>query len=388
VGDATDTGAGGPLEGLKVLDLTRFLPGGFGTLLLADLGADVIKVEAPGMGDGVRTIVRDGVASSHLALNRGKRSVALDLRKEGSAEVLDRLVGWADVVVEAHKPGQLDRLGIGYEAMSAKYPALVWCSLTGFGDFGPNAAYAGHDVTYLGVSGLLGRLADGPPSLPLATVSLPIAATMAVVGILAAVHQATRTGRGTRLDANMTDAAMWSLSEEVAQAAQSPAPPWPANAARTCYLCADGRYVTVAAGEPRTWAALCEALQVPDLAEHRFGKGDDAAAQARLSEVFATRPAAEWVSNPGLLGGVGAVNEVEDLLDDPQVTGRDSLVAIPGTQARVLANPIRFMGEAGTDASHGLRPPPDLGGDTDAVLTALGLEPSAIEDLRSTGVIA
>jgi alpha-methylacyl-CoA racemase len=388
VAEATETGTGGPLEGLKVLDLTRFLPGGFGTLLLADLGADVVKVEAPGMGDGVRTIVRNGVAASHFALNRGKRSVALDLRKEGAAEVLDRLVGWADVVIEAHKPGQLDKLGIGYEAMSARYPALVWCSLTGFGDFGPNAAFAGHDVTYLGVSGLLARLADGAPTLPLATVSLPLGATMAVVGILAAVHQATRTGKGTRLDANMTDAAMWSLSEEVAQAAQAPAPPWPANAARDCYRCADGRYVTVAAGEPRTWAALCEGLEVPELAEHRFGRGDDAAARARLAEVFATRPAADWVAEPGLLGGVGAINEVEELLDDPQVVGRDSLVAIPGSEARVLANPIRFHGQGGSAASHGLRPPPDLGADTDAVLRDLGLDLEAVEGLRGAGVIS
>jgi alpha-methylacyl-CoA racemase len=388
VGDATDAGAGGPLEGLKVLDLTRFLPGGFGTLLLADLGADVIKVEAPGMGDGVRTIVRDGVAASHIALNRGKRSVALDLRKDGAAEVLERLVGWADVVIEAHKPGQLDRLGFGYEAMSAKYPALVWCSLTGFGDHGPNAASAGHDVTYLGMSGLLDRLADGAPSLPLATVSIPLGALMSVVGILAAVHQATRTGRGTRLDANMTDAAMWSLSEEVAQAAQAPSPPWPANAARTCYLCADGRYVTVAAGEPRTWAALCEGLEVPDLVEQRYPRGDDALAQARLAEVFATKPAADWVASPGLAAGVGPVNEVEDLLEDPQVTGRDSLVSIPGTEARVLANPIRFEGQGGTAASSALRPPPDLGGDTDAVLSELGLGADALEELRSSGVIA
>jgi alpha-methylacyl-CoA racemase len=387
VGDATATGAGGPLDGLKVLDLTRFLPGGFGTLLLADLGAEVIKVEAPGMGDGLRGIVRNGVPASHIALNRGKRSVALDLRQDGAVEVLDRLVGWADVVVEAHKPGQLDRLGMGYEAMSAKYPALVWCSITGFGDHGPNVSFAGHDITYLGVSGLLGRLGDGDPTPPGATVAVPLGGSMAVIGILAAVHQATRTGKGSRLDASMTDAAMWFLSEDVAQAAQAPAPGWPASAMRDCYRCADGRFVTVAANEPRTWAALCEALDVPELATHRSSSGDDAAVHARIAEVFATRPAAHWAATPGLLGGVGAINEVEELLDDPQVTGRDSLVSIPGTEMRVLANPIRFHGEGGTDASHALRPPPDLGGDTDAVLGDLGLAPEEIEGLRSSGVI-
>jgi len=385
--DATQTGAGGPLEGLKVLDLTRFLPGGFGTLLLADLGADVVKVEAPGMGDGLRGIIRNGVPASHLALNRGKRSVALDLRQDGSAAVLERLVEWADVVVEAHKPGQLDRLGIGYEAMSARFPALVWCSITGFGDHGPNASFPGHDMTYLGVSGLLGRLTEGPPTVPNTTLAVQLGGTLAVVGILAAVHQASRTGKGTRLDASMTDASMWFLSEDVAQAAAAPAPGWPASAARNCFVCADGRYVTVAANEPRTWAALCEALGLGELVPYVRG-GDEDALSARLAEAFAARPAAHWVVEPGLAGGVGAVNEVEDLLEDPQVTGRDSLVTIPGTDVRVLANPIRFNGEGGTDASHGLRPPPDLGADTDSVLAALGLDQAAVAELRSTGVIA
>ena len=138
---------GAPLHDVKVLDLSRMAPGAFCTLLLADLGADVVKVEAPGAGDGLRGIVGpEGFGASHVALNRGKRSLALDLRNPAAAAVLRRLVGWADVVVESHRPGQLDRFGLGYEAMSTEQPALVWCSITGFGDFGPRADEPGHGL--------------------------------------------------------------------------------------------------------------------------------------------------------------------------------------------------------------------------------------------------
>jgi crotonobetainyl-CoA:carnitine CoA-transferase CaiB-like acyl-CoA transferase len=203
----------GPLAGVRVLDLSRFAPGAYCTLLLADLGADVVKVEAPGDGDGLRGRYGGGFDAAHVALNRGKRSVALDLRHDRAPEVLERLVAWSHVVVESHRPGQLDRFGLGYDAMTARHPHVVWCSITGFGDFGPNAEQPGHDLTYLGASGLLSRLAEGNPTPPGTVVSLPLAATMASTGILAALHEAQRTGRGTRLDANMTDSAMWVRSE-------------------------------------------------------------------------------------------------------------------------------------------------------------------------------
>jgi crotonobetainyl-CoA:carnitine CoA-transferase CaiB-like acyl-CoA transferase len=371
-----------------VLDLSRMFPGAFCTLLLADLGAEVLKVEGPGAGDGMRSHVPGEFSASHTALNRGKRSLVLDLRNAGAAAVLGRLAEWADIVVESHRPGLLDELALGYEAMSARNPRLVWCSITGFGDVGPNTRAPGHDLTYLGYAGLLSRLADGPTTPSSTSLSLPLGALMAASGVLAALNEVGRTGRGSRLDVNMTDSAMWVLAEDFARAANAPGPGWGTFAARNVYRCADGREVTVASTEPRTWARLCEALDTPELAGHRLGIDDDAPVTARLTDVFATKPAAEWLLDPGLAGGVGPVNDVADLLDDPQVTDRGSLVPLTGSDIRVLANPIRFGGALGDEASHALHEPPELGADTDAALAAVGLTADEVATLRAEGVVA
>jgi alpha-methylacyl-CoA racemase len=377
-----------PLTGVRILDLSRFAPGAYCTLLLADLGADVVKVEAPGAGDGLRGMYGGGFDAAHVALNRGKRSIVLDLRHDRAATVLERLVGWAHVVVESHRPGQLDRFGLGYEPMTADHPHVVWCSITGFGDFGPNADQPGHDLTYLGASGLLARMADADPTPPGTVVSIPLAATMASTGILAALHEAQRTGQGTRLDVNMTDSAMWVRSEDIARAANAPAPSWGTFAARNVYACADGRHITLTASEPKTWAALCDTLGDPTLAGHRLGIDEDEPARSRLAELFRTKPAASWVAYPGLAGGVGPVHDVADLLDDPQVTARGSLVALDGTDTRVLANPIRFHRASGADAARATTSPPDLGGNTDAVLREAGYTDDDVASLRTSSVVA
>jgi alpha-methylacyl-CoA racemase len=378
----------GPLAGVKVLDLSRMYPGAFCTLLLADLGADVLKAEGPGAGDGLRRVVAPGTFNAtHTALNRGKRSLVLDLKKLGAAGVLKRLVAWADVVVESHRPGQLDQLGLGYEVMKAANPRIVWCSVTGFGDHGPLAQAAGHDITYLGYAGLLGLLSDGPTTPPGVTVSIPLAASMATVGILAAVVEAGRTGLGSRLDANMADSAMWVLAEDIARAANAPAPGWGAFAARNVYTCADSRQVTVASTEPRSWAALCEALGTPELAGHRLGLDDDAPVTAKLTEIFLTEPAAYWCTNPGYAGGVGPVNDPAELLSDPGIIERRSLVPLTGSGTQVLANPIRYGGSGGDAASHALSDPPELGADTDPALAAAGFTPDEITALRVEQIV-
>ena len=378
-----------PLASITVLDLTRMYPGAFCSLLLADLGADVIKVEAPGAGDGLRGMAPPGsFNATHTALNRGKRSVGIDVRNADAAPVLRRLVRSADILLESNRPGQLDDLGIGFADLREQNPSLVWCSITGFGTTGPNASAPGHDLTFLGYAGLLDRLAESSPTPPGTTIAIPLAATMAVAGVLAAVVDASRTGVGRQVEVDMTDSAMWVLAEDVARAANAPAPGWGPLAGRHVYTCADGRQVTVASTEPRTWAALCEALDVPDLAGHRLGADPEGPVIARLVEVFGTRSAAEWLARPGLAGGVGPVHAVEDLLEDPQVTERRSLTALDGSDARVLANPIRLDGADGAAASAGLSEPPALGRDTDAVLAHAGYAPDEIAALRSAGIVS
>lgn len=377
----------GPLVGLRVLDLSRLYPGAFCTSMLADLGADVVKVEAPKGGDGLRAMTPDPFKAGHVALNRGKRSLALDLKATGALDVLRRLILASDVVVESHRPGALDALGVGYDAWTAAHPGLIWCSLTGFGADGPDAHAPGHDLTYAGRSGVLGLLVEpgATPPVPQMTVALPAGAMVAVIGIVSAVAQRARTGHGARVDTSLVEAASWMISEDIARAASAPAPGWPPFASRAVYRCADGRHVTVAAAEPRTWATLCAALEVPDLADHRLGVAEDAAT-ARLAAVFATRPAAHWCAAPGLAGGVGPVNEPLDVLTDAQFTARGAIGTIDGTDTRVLAGPVRLRGADGS-TTPATTPPPAIGEHTDEVLTATGFTTDEVAALRAAGVV-
>lgn len=377
----------GSLADVRVLDLTRMYPGAFGTLLLADLGATVLKVESPGAGDGIRGLAKPGSFNpTHVALNRGKQSLALNLRVPDSAEVLKRLVRWADVVIESHRPGQLDALGLGYEVMSEENPRIVWCSLTGFGDFGPNAQAPGHDLTYMGYSGMLSRLSVGATEAHNTHISLPLAGLMGVVGVLAALRDRDRSGEGTRLDVNMCDSAIWTMSDEIAKSVREPAYGYGSFVSRNVYECADGRQVTVTSTEPKAWAALVRALELPELASFQRGVDDDATATALIAERLRTKPAAAWVADPGLEGGVGPVHTPMDLIDDPQLTGRGSLVPLPQSGDKVFANPIRFDSAEGTDASFGLCDPPDLGEHTVAALQEAGFDDATIDMLMKNGV--
>jgi crotonobetainyl-CoA:carnitine CoA-transferase CaiB-like acyl-CoA transferase len=223
------------------------------------------------------------------------------------------------------------------------------------------------------------------PPVPQMTLALQPGALMGVVGILSAIAQRAVTGRGARIDASLVEAAMWSVAEDVARAATAPAPGWPAMASRGTYRCADGRHVTVAASEPRTWTALCAALDVPELAEHRIGV-DEPAAIARLRDVFATRDAATWTAHPGLAGGVGPVHAPADLLDHPHLAARGAITTIHGTDTRILANPLRLRGPDGVSTT-ATAPPPDIGQHTAEVLAEHGFAPHEIAALRDAAII-
>lgn len=289
-----------PLAGRLVLDFSTLLPGPMATLMLAEAGAEVIKVERPGAGEDMRgyspKLGED--SANFVMLNRGKRSLALDLKDTADLNRLRPLLARADVLVEQFRPGVMARLGLGYEAVAAANPAIVYCSITGYGQSGPKRDRAGHDLNYQGDAGMLG-LAHGPadrPVVPPALVADIGGGTYpAVVNILLALMQRDRTGQGCHLDIAMTDGLMpflyWSLSQGAASGE------WPGNATGLVtgvtaryhlYPTADGRILAAAPIEDRFWSKFCSAIGLAPRV------GDGSAAIEAVSRLIAARPAAHW----------------------------------------------------------------------------------------------
>jgi crotonobetainyl-CoA:carnitine CoA-transferase CaiB-like acyl-CoA transferase len=317
-------------------------------------------------------------------LSAGKRSVVVNTRHPRGNEVLMRLAGWADVLVENSRPGELDQRGFGYGQVAGEYPALVWCSLTGFGQDGPYALWPGHDLTYTAHSGLLTALDSEMPWHPEMMLSVPMGAMMATVGIVSALYSRRATGRGCQLDISLSESAMWMLTGFDALI-NGPGFRIPSSPDRRLYRCGDDRYVSVAAADPRTWEALCTGLGLEDLAKRRPPPEEWPEVTARLAEEFARKPAAEWVADLGPLGAaVGPVNRGPDLIADLQVQARRSLMDVDGVA--VPRNPIR---EAGSDPDEGgRRRAPAVGQDTRAVLLEAGYGASEVDGLLVEGAVA
>jgi crotonobetainyl-CoA:carnitine CoA-transferase CaiB-like acyl-CoA transferase len=391
----------GPLTGIRILDLTRLLPGGYATLLLADMGADVLKVEEPGKGDYIRwtpPIVGE-FSAAHIALNRNKRSITLNLKTQGGRDVLLALVETHDVLIEGFRPGVMERLGVGWPTLRERNPALVYCALTGYGQEGPRSQSAGHDANYIGYAGVAGMTGPegGPPVLPGVQIGdLAGGGMAAVVGVLAALHRRHETGRGDFCDISMMDGAMSWLTIHAASFVATKEEPereqMHLSGAHPCYRiypAADG-YLTVGALEPQFWRALCEAIERPDLLDDAFAGGDRRAQViSELSALFSQRTRAEWMEH---FGGrdvcVGPVNGLAEALDDPHVRARSMAFEadVPGTGAWThIGNPLKF--ESAT-AEDGLRsPPPRMGEHTEDVLASLGFSSDDIADLRGAGAL-
>jgi crotonobetainyl-CoA:carnitine CoA-transferase CaiB-like acyl-CoA transferase len=386
----------GPLDGTAVLDLTRLLPGGYCTLLLADLGADVIKVEEPGRGDYIRwtSSSAEGSSAPHLALNRGKRSLTLNLKEPAGLELLKRLALRADVVVESFRPGVMDRLGVGSDALRVVNPALVYCSITGYGQNGPYRDRVGHDINYVGYAGLLDLSGPegGPPVVPPVQVGdLGGGGMAAAIGILAALIERERTGRGRHVDTSMLDGTVSWLSIHLASYLATGDRPvrgrMPLAGALACYRpyrCADGRYVTVGALEPRFWQHLVTALGFPELGGEQFGApGRQAEIAKRLEEAFARRPREEWLRElEGVEACVGPVNDLAEAAADPQVRHRGMIAEVEGREVGP-ASPFRL------DGMHvsATRQAPELGEHTAEVLASIGVGDAELADLEARGVV-
>jgi crotonobetainyl-CoA:carnitine CoA-transferase CaiB-like acyl-CoA transferase len=300
-----------PLAGIRVLDLTRLLPGPVATMHLADMGADVTKIEDPGAGDYARAMgpVRVEVSQFFVAVNRGKRMLRLDLKDAAQREQFLALVDTADVVVESFRPGVMDKLGLGWAALRARNPRLVMCAISGYGQHSPFAQLAGHDINYIGYAGMLDQNAgaDGVPALPnLQVGDLLGGAQSALQGILAALVAVKMGGAGRFVDVSMTDAVLaHNLMPLVAVNNGAPAAPGRdmLSGGLPCYSVyrtADGRYMAVGALELKFWQACCDVLQRPDLKTRHWQLGqqiggeDAMAVKAELAAIFAARTLAQW----------------------------------------------------------------------------------------------
>jgi len=393
------------LEGLRVLDLSRLLPGGFCSLLLADLGADVVKVEDTGMGDYIRWAppYYDGAEDSarsalFLALNRGKRSLRVDLKTEQGRDVLLRLVKDADVLLESYRPGVLDRLGVGYERLSQENPRLVYCAITGYGQDGPLRDRSGHDMNYLGLVGLLGLTGeeDGPPVQAAGQIAdLGGGALMAAFGILAALRERDRSGKGQLVDVSMADGALSWLAMVAARHFADRDVPRRGDlelaGSLVCYRpyqCADG-WVTLGALEPKFWQAWCRGVGREDLIEFQFDR-PGSATHRQVEDIFLQRTRDEWQAFASEHDCcLEPVLDLDEALDSELVRARAMVTLLdqPGVPepVKLLGVPVKFSRTPG-DANR--RPGPALGEHTEEVLGEAGFSAQEIAKLRDAGAVA
>lgn len=348
-----------PLTGLRVLDLTRLLPGPLGTMLLADWGAEVLKIEHPDQPDPVRVFPPfvGGESANYLSFNRNKHRRLLNYTsEEGKAEFLE-LVKTADAVVEQFRPGYLDKLGLGYEAARAVNARIVYVSVTGYGQTGPYAHRAGHDVNYLALAGVLGLTGqpDGPPELPgVQLADIAGGSYLTVVAVLAALYARQQTGLGQHVDVSMTDGVMPLLAVPFAQFAATGQVPqrgtMPLSGGLVNYgvlACADGGHVALGTLEPKFWQRFCEKVGRPDWLNFIFPKNDDELrrGKAEVAALFLTKTRAEWTA----FGQqhdlpVTPVLGLDELETDPHVQAREMIVEVGGLKQ--IAAPLKFSASA------------------------------------------
>jgi alpha-methylacyl-CoA racemase len=395
-----------PLEGLRILDLTRLLPGGFCTLLLADMGADVLKVEDTSGGDYIRWMPpyygsaehrEAGTASAYfLALNRNKRSLRLDLKQADGREVLLRLAEDFDVLVESFRPGVMERLGAGYDALAERNPRLVYCAISGYGQNSPLRDRSGHDTNYLALAALLGLTGrqGGPPIQSAGQIAdLGGGGLMAALGILAALRERERSGAGQLVDISMFDGALSWLSMVIARFFCEKQVPQRGDLELAggilCYYpyrTKDGGWVSLGALEPKFWHNWCDGVGRPELKEKQFEHPSSEAGK-KVASVFRRRTRDEWTAFAAEHDCcLEPVLDLEEALAHEQTIARHMVIEMeqPGMgPVRQAGFPIRMSRTPARIEA----PAPALGEQTDEVLRSIGYDDSRIEALRSKGVV-
>lgn len=388
-----------PLSGITVLDLTRLLPGPFCSLLLADFGAEVIKVEQPGAGDYMRwypPLVGD-TGGMYLLLNRNKKSLTLDLSKPAGKEIFFRLARVADVVLEGFRPGVARKLGVDYEALAEANPRIVYCSISGYGQDGPYAGQPGHDINYLGYAGVLGMTgnAGGPPVVPGVQIAdIGGGALAAAAGILLALLARERTGRGQFVDVAMLDGVIswlptlaggYFAGGEVPERGKT----WLTGgyACYGVYRTKDGGYVSLGALETHFWERLCRYLGKEEFIRWQFAEEKQEEMRSFLEGVFLSRSRDEWVKIFREIDTCGGpVYNLAEVFEDPQVCHREMVFSLEHPRLgriKQLGFPVKL---SATPARVRLAPP-DLGEHTNEILKRLGYPEEQIENFRREGIV-
>jgi crotonobetainyl-CoA:carnitine CoA-transferase CaiB-like acyl-CoA transferase len=382
-----------PLEGIRILDLSRLLPGPFATLVLADLGATVDKLEDPELGDYLRHTPphAEGTSVAFHGLNRGKRSIVLDLKSKDGIDAFVRLVASYDVLFDQFRPGVLARLGVGHEKLLEENPELIVCALTGYGQDGPLRDRAGHDLNYLGRAGLLGLMGppDRPPQLPSFQLADIGGGLWSVIAILAALRERDRTGKGTILDVAMTDCVVPFAAVALARLFGGEVPQRGAEyltggiAAYNTYFTKDGESVTLGALEPKFLQRFCLGAGIPFDPLAIVPGPHQAEMKARYAAVFGERTRAEWAR----FGRehdccVEPVLRPDELLDDPLLTARGVFVKTSAGSATFheYRTPV-------TRRDDGVAPAPAAGEHAVRVLAEAGFSADEIAALRDTRVV-
>ncbi|MGQ7275886.1 CaiB/BaiF CoA transferase family protein [Marinobacter sp. V034] len=374
----------GPLKGLKVLDFTTLLPGPYATMMLADMGAEVLRVESPDRLDLTRVMPPHdgGESTSHGYLNRGKRSLALDLKKPESVDAIKQLVADYDIVIEQFRPGVMERLGLSYETLKQINPSLIYCAITGYGQTGPYRLRAGHDINYLslaGVSSHCGRKADGPPPLGIQVADVAGGSHHAVMGILGAVIHRQQAGEGQFVDISMTDAAFALNGMAGAACLAGGVNPEPEAALLNggsfydYYETADKRWLSVGSLEPQFMSRLCDALGVSELG--RVGLSQKPEDQAMLREAFSkairSRTLQEWSEVFAEQDAcVEPVLSLSEASEHPQLQARGMVIGVSregGGEQPQIGHPLKFSATPCESRFVGRK----LGADTDEVLASL-----------------
>lgn len=388
------------LNGIIVLDLSRLLPGPYCTLLLSDLGAEVIKVEEPEAGDHFRhegpRVPSTNVGYAFAMLNRNKRSVTINLKHEDGRAVFKALLRRSDVLVESFRPGVMQRLGLAYADLKAEHPGLIYCSISGYGQDSPYARWPGHDLNYLAVAGVV-HLSGTPPRTAAVPISDFESGQRAALGIVAAVIARGRSGQGQYIDISMTDGPVSWMLLPLADYWATGVPPLRMDEFQdrsqqrfvglcpgyAIYQAADGKYLSVGASEEKFWRSLCDALGRPDLVDTKMTTQE---LDAELRAIFASRTQEEWTRVLAEAGTcVAPVNDLPALIADPHVASRGLIGEqhVDGVTMSALASPF------GQARAHGdtLGTVAALGADTDSVLEQSGISLPEIRRLRSQGTV-